>query len=122
LTRSKLTSSEREGVEIDQNVHLDLGIEILKAILTETSSTSPLPTNSFASYEPRRRRLEEVRKALISFLGKLTLPEAEEAEEWKVRSAQTLLLAIPTVYFHHPEIRGTGLTGSETSSGGCELS
>jgi len=41
--------------------------------------------------------VEEVRKAYISFLGKLTLPEPEEVEEWKIRAIQTLILAIPEV-------------------------
>ena len=41
--------------------------------------------------------VEEVRKAYISFLGKLTLPEPEEVEEWKIKAIQTLILAIPEV-------------------------
>ena len=33
---------EREGVEVDHTIHIDLAIEILKAILEETSSMSSL--------------------------------------------------------------------------------
>jgi hypothetical protein len=39
----------------------------------------------------------DVRKAYISFLGKLTLAEPEEVEGWKIKAIQTLILAIPEV-------------------------
>ncbi|OCF43623.1 condensin complex subunit 3 [Kwoniella heveanensis CBS 569] len=67
---------EREGVAIDTTVHLDLAIEVLKAILTETSSP--------------------MRKALASFLSKLNLPEPEDnaAETYKLKSLLALTAAV----------------------------
>ncbi|WVQ95614.1 hypothetical protein IAU59_002712 [Kwoniella sp. CBS 9459] len=67
---------ERDNVAIDTLVHLDLAIEILKSILTETSS--------------------QMRKALASFLSKLNLPEPEDntVELYKLRSLLTLTAAI----------------------------
>jgi hypothetical protein len=41
--------------------------------------------------------IEEIRKAYISFLSKLTLAEPEEVEAWKIKAIQTLILAIPEV-------------------------
>jgi hypothetical protein len=75
---------------------VDLAIEILKAILTETSSMSP----SGDLDRHGANKIEEIRKAYISFLSKLTLAEPEEVEEWKVKAIQALIIAIPEVgYF-----------------------
>lgn len=81
---------------MDHSLHLDLGIQVLKALLTETSSTSSLYINTNHSF-PADRSVEEVRKALASFLSKLNLPEPEDVEAWQVKSLQQLVLSIPTV-------------------------
>ncbi|WWD20683.1 hypothetical protein CI109_105159 [Kwoniella shandongensis] len=65
---------ERQGVRVDTTVHLDLSEIVLRSLLTETS--------------------KESRKALVSFLSKLYLPEAEEAETYKVKSLIALINAI----------------------------
>jgi hypothetical protein len=74
-------------------VHVDLAIEILKAILSETSRES----GHHFLYNELMENLGEIRKAYISFLSKLTLTEPEEVDEWKIKALQTLILAIPTV-------------------------
>ncbi|WWC92262.1 uncharacterized protein L201_007216 [Kwoniella dendrophila CBS 6074] len=67
---------ERDGVTIDTAIHLDLAEQILRAILTETS--------------------KEMRKALLSFLSKLNLPEADDnsVESWKLKSLLAITNAI----------------------------
>ncbi|ORY20755.1 nuclear condensing complex subunit [Naematelia encephala] len=65
---------ERDGAKGDMQVHLELGIEVLKGILTETS--------------------KEVRKALLSLLSKLNLPDAEEVDDWKPKAVITLINSI----------------------------
>ncbi|KAK4686707.1 condensin complex subunit 3, partial [Tremellales sp. Uapishka_1] len=65
---------EREGVQTDNSVHLDLAAEVLKVILEETS--------------------KETRKTVVALLGKLNLPELDETEDWKVYSVILLIAAI----------------------------
>ncbi|WRT70673.1 uncharacterized protein IL334_007671 [Kwoniella shivajii] len=67
---------EREGATIDTTVHLDLAEAMLKSILSETS--------------------KEVRKASVTFLSKLNLPEADDStvDSWRLRSLLALVNAI----------------------------
>ena len=81
---------------MDHTLHTDLGVEILKSLLTETSSTFPI-CYPFQIIVLSLTRSEEVRKALVSFLSKLYLPEPEDVEPWQVQSLQQLVLSIPTV-------------------------
>ncbi|WVQ70731.1 hypothetical protein IAR50_000253 [Cryptococcus sp. DSM 104548] len=64
---------ERDGSTADPAIHLELAVEILKCLLTET--------------------LPESRKALASFLSKLNLPE-EPADTWRLKSLLPLINAI----------------------------
>jgi hypothetical protein len=89
-------------VKADGGVHLDLAVEILKAILSETSSVFGgcyLQTDLLCSMRTQLLTIviEETRKTLLSFLGKLNLPEPEEAEESKLKAAKLLLNNIRSV-------------------------
>ncbi|OCF54753.1 condensin complex subunit 3 [Kwoniella mangroviensis CBS 10435] len=67
---------ERGGVKIDTAIHLDLAEQILESLLTETS--------------------KEMRKALLSFLSKLNLPESDDdtVESWRLKSQLAFIHAI----------------------------
>ena len=43
------------------------------------------------------RLVEEIRKALVSFLGKLNMPESEDVEEWKIKCVALLCANIKSV-------------------------
>jgi condensin complex subunit 3 len=90
----KLIISERDGVTADLGVHLDLGIEILKSVLAESSRESLLLP---AAGRRVLMSLGEMRKALVSFLSKLNLPEADEVEGWKVKALALLISSIRRV-------------------------
>ncbi|KAK8850500.1 hypothetical protein IAR55_004418 [Kwoniella newhampshirensis] len=85
---------EREGVMVDTTVHFDLASVVLKAVLTETS--------------------KESRKALISFLSKLNLPEAEEVDSYKVKSLIALVAAIRSKRPFHDAASRNALTKFES--------
>ena len=105
LTERRL-GRERDGIKADQVVHLDLALEILKSTLSETSSESATCRACkaiIAAVTPALYQTSdvcfpgEVRKALVTFLGKLNLPEAEETEEWKPKAVELLVASIRRV-------------------------
>ncbi|WVW80873.1 hypothetical protein I302_102863 [Kwoniella bestiolae CBS 10118] len=67
---------ERGGATIDTAIHLDLAEQIFRSLLTETS--------------------KDMRKALVSFLSKLNLPEADDSsvQSWRLKSLMALIQAI----------------------------
>ncbi|BEI81457.1 hypothetical protein CcaverHIS002_0206170 [Cutaneotrichosporon cavernicola] len=62
------------GNHVDIGMHLDLGIVLLKLLLTET--------------------VRDIRKAAAGYLSKLSLPEDGQADMWKTKAAFTLIQAV----------------------------
>jgi hypothetical protein len=120
---------EREGVKADYGVHLGLAMEILRLVMNEDISELPCRSTrgSIPSKKPRAiARLcvqlehtcgatltfaEDSRKTLVSFLGKLNLPESEETEAWKIQAVAVLVASIRSVSFG----RVASKSGSHTS-------
>ncbi len=69
-------------------MHIDLAIELLKAILS---------TRESYHFRQQANRTGESRKTLVSFLSKLYLPETEDVEDWKTKSLIILINAIKNV-------------------------
>lgn len=65
------------GAAVDHGVHLDLALELLKALLTETS--------------------RDVRKTIATFFSKLNLPDSADVDTWKTKAVYQLLLSIKEV-------------------------
>lgn len=70
----KLTVS---GTNVDHGIHLDLAIELLKLLLTETA--------------------RDIRKAVTGFFSKLNLPEDGQADAWKTKAAYQLIHSVKEV-------------------------
>lgn len=72
------------GAVVDHGVHLDLGLELLKALLTETS--------------------RDVRKTIATLFSKLSLPESSEADVWKTKAAFQTVQSIKEVRRDDPAL------------------
>ena len=87
-----LTDSERDGAQNDLLTHVDLGIDICKAILEEESS-------ELCSDGAGLTASEDIRKTLASLLSKLYLPEVEAADDRKLKSLMLVVTGIRDVCF-----------------------
>lgn len=85
---------DRDGVKTDGDVHLDLAVEVLKGMLSEQRTLS---YNNYAPSGELKLVLGDVRKALVTFLSKLNLPDGEETKGWKIKSVMFLVTAARNV-------------------------
>ncbi|KLT44848.1 hypothetical protein CC85DRAFT_295396 [Cutaneotrichosporon oleaginosum] len=67
-------SADDSGSHNDHGLHLDLAIELLKLLLTETA--------------------RDIRKAVTGYFSKLSLPEEGQADAWKTKAAFTLAQSV----------------------------